>query len=265
MAKVITITNNKGGCGKTATAVSLSSALSRSGYDVLLVDIDGQSNAGLSLGVQRTPDNVFSALTTGKRVAPFRIRPQSDGNGVLDVLPSSPDATVIESALEGNERSLWLSGVLTMYADDYDVIVIDTPPSLGSLTVGAMYCSDVVIANTAPTPLAVRGMVATLQAINAISTARKKDIVSGILVTMYDGRKNLHRQTVEQLRKSGTPVYSSMIRNCVALEECPIAGTDVFTYAPRSNASIDYRSFADEFIRQQKIKHRKHNGDYQSI
>lgn len=265
MARTIAITNNKGGCGKTTTAVNMGAALRTRGYDVLLIDYDGQANLTACLGVEARPGaTVYDAVKrpNASYIQPVRVlSPTASGCGVLDVLPASEDlaAVDVEQAQEP-DRVTRLTGVVNLYADKYDVIIIDTPPALGLSTISALYAADETIITVQPQYLAVGGLVRLNGSISTINDNRpgRPALGSRVLFTQYDRRKGLHRATVEQVTAAGFLRFGTVIRDNVALGEAPAAALDIFRYAPNSYGAQDYDALAAEYLSGAKIRHTKH-------
>lgn len=262
MARIITVANNKGGVGKTTTAVSFGAALRLRGYDVLLIDADGQANVTATLGVPTDGGTTYDTLQKRdtRYIAPVRVLPVEGGAGVLDVLPSCSDLSAIDIEIaEQPDRLTRFSTVVDKYRDKYDAVIIDTPPALGILSLSALYTSDVVIIPTEPHYLAVKGILTLNDAINAVSSNRPVPVEVDVLFTRYDKRLSLHRVTVEQVTGAGFHVYDTKIRNNVALGEAPAANLDIFRYAPKSNGAADYDALTVEYLNTHKLRHLKHN------
>lgn len=266
MARVTVITNNKGGVAKTTTAVNLAAALRLGGYDVLCIDLDGQSNLTDTLGAGTGGGGTFDAMKDSivPFVPPARVR-RAEGKsaGVLDVLPATRDLWALEVGLTDKpDRLTRLNTVVAKYRDKYDIILIDTTPTMGNLTISALYAADNAIIPTNPDFLSSRGLVSlndTIQGVNANRSATPLDYK--VLFCKYDKRKSLHRLTVEQVR-AAFPAFDTVIRSNVSLEESPAALTDVITYAPRSYGAADYRALAAEFARAYKLRHISHRYKY---
>ena len=255
MALITAIANNKGGCGKTTTAANLGAALQRLGYGVLLVDLDGQTNLTASYGVAPTKEQTtFAALNSGAPIAPTGILPKGKGSGALDLLPASRDLAALDLALAGApDRLERIARLLDAYRPAYDVILIDTPPAIGALTIGALYAADSVIITIQPQFLAVSGLVALSHAVTTIEENRGRALPFSVLLTQYDRRKSLHRLTEEQVA-AAFATFATKIRDNVALGEAPAAGVDIFRYAPRSNGAADYAALAVEYKNNNKLK-----------
>ena len=263
MARIITVANNKGGVGKTTTAVSLGASLRLRGYDVLIVDYDGQANVTDTLRVPTSGGTTYDAMKA--RVTPY-IKParvyDPDGTaGFLDVLPSCPDVSALEIGMaEQSDRLTRFNTVIAKYTDKYDVIIVDTPPTLGLLTVSALYAADDLIIPIQPQYLAVKGLLTLNDAISTVNKNREGlNLKVYVLFTQYDRRKGLHRLTVEQVEGAGFRTFTTKIRDNVALGEAPAAGRDIFSYAPRSNGAADYDDLTAEYLNAQRVRHIKHN------
>lgn len=259
---IVSITNNKGGCGKTTTAANLGAALRLRGFDVLAVDLDGQANLSVTLGVGNTTGpTTYDAMKrpAAPYIPPVRVLGPETGAGVLDILPASEDLAACEVGLSNQtDRVTRLGAYLGQYADKYDFILIDTPPALGLLTISALYAADTAIITVQPQFLAVQGLIRLRDAIGKINAARAVDLNTRVLFTQYDGRKGLHRLTVEQVRAAGFPTFAAIIRENVALGEAPAVGLDVFRYAPRSKGAADYTDLCAEFLTGAGVRHRAH-------
>ena len=268
MARIITITNNKGGTGKTATAVNLAAALRLHGLDVLIIDYDGQANTSDTLRAPAVGGTIYDAMRDPATpyIEPARILApdRATGAGVLDVVPSCSDLSAVEVELSNQpDRVTRFAAVVGKYRDKYDVVIIDTPPTLGLLSISALYAADELIIPTQPQYLAIRGLVALSDVIATVSANRETlpfqggPLPSRVLFTQYDKRKGLHRLAVEQVR-AVLPAFITMIRDNVALGEAPAVGVDIFRYAPKSNGAKDYDALAAEYLKGAKLRHVKH-------
>lgn len=259
---IVSITNNKGGCGKTTTAANLGAALRLRGFDVLAVDLDGQANLSVTLGVEvRKGSTTYDAMKrpAAPYIAPVRVLGPENGAGVLDVLPACEDLAACEVELSNQtDRVTRLRSYLEQFRGQYDFIIIDTPPALGLLTISALYAADETIITVQPQYLAVQGLISLTGTIRKINTARPVELKTRVLFTQYDRRKGLHRLTVEQVRAAGFPAFRSVIRENVALGEAPAVGSDIFRYAPKSNGAADYMELCGEFLTGAKVRHRSH-------
>jgi len=263
MARVYSVSNNKGGCGKTATAVNLGAALRLQGFDVLCIDADAQANLTACFGVEATAGRtMFDALKQrgAAYIEPVRVlNPEGRAVGCLDVLPSTRDLSAVEVGLaQERDRLTRFRSFVDRYRDRYDVVIIDTPPALGFLTLSALYASDAAIIAVEPQYLAVQGLLSLRETVENLRANGAAILSERVLFTRYDGRKGLHRLTVEQVAAAGFPVFRTIIRDNVALGEAPANGTDIFRYNRRSRGAQDYAALADELKTTDKLKHYKH-------
>ena len=248
IAKVIAFANQKGGVAKTTTTLNLGVALSEQGHNVLLIDLDPQGNLTMSQGLN--PDEIERSMFD---VLVHRIPIQDViERREVDIAVSSIDLAGAELALSsmiGRERSL--EKAIASIRDDYDFILIDTPPSLGLLTINALVAADGVIVPVQCEYLSLRGLV---QLENTMTMIREKlnpnvEIV-GILATMYDRRLLHSKEAVEILKDNFGPlVLHTKIRKTVRYAEAPVKGESVLKYDPTSEAAEMYRDLAKEVLR----------------
>lgn len=230
---ILTILNNKGGVGKTTTAVNLGKALSMKGKRVSLIDLDSQCNLTDTLAT-RGEGNIFDYLS-GK---PLRLQNYGDikiatASPLLSTLsvPSGAIRKMIEEELKGEE-----------------FIIVDCPPSLGSLTIAGIVSSDAVIATLTPEALPFSGLEALEEIVSSVRNSGHQTALSGILITRYNGR-TLNKVIEERLReKYGKIVFNTKIRENISLAEAPLGKVSIFDYAPRSNGAKDYLSLAEEIL-----------------
>ena len=252
MAKVLAFANQKGGVAKTTTTINLGVALQEFGLRVLVVDMDPQGNLTMSLGVD--PDAVrpsmYDVLVNHVNIEEALLRRE------LDVVVSSIDLAAAEiamSSLIGRERSL--TKALMQVADRYDYILIDTPPSLGLLTINALTASDAVIVPVQCEYLSLRGLAQLERTLELVRENLNPRVhIAGILPTMYDSRTVHGREAVEVLRNSfGDLVFETTIRKTIRFAEAPVKGESVLKYAPTSEAANVYRRLAKEVLDGKKI------------
>jgi chromosome partitioning protein len=252
MARIITICNNKGGVGKTTTAVNVGAALRLKGYNVLLIDFDGQCNLTETFRVNVGPNaHIYTAMANKgiSYIEPVEVLSREDKTGILHVIPSSRDLSALEVEMaEESDRVTRFSTIVEKYRSKYDFILIDTPPTLGLLTISALYCADEVIITVQPQFLAIRGLLTLIDVIKDVEGFRNCSIAYKVLFTQYDKRKGLHRNTAESVANAGFPVFETRIRSNVALEESPAAGCDIFTYSKNSNGAQDYYALTSEYL-----------------
>lgn len=254
MAVSIVLTNQKGGVGKTTTSGAIAAGLSKKGKKVLSADLDPQGNLGFSLGMDIEDGHTMYEVL--KKEIPIReaIRPTEEYG---DVLTSNILLSEAEMILKGENRQLILKQVLKEVEEDYDYIIIDTPPSLNILTVSGYAAADYLIIPMAAEILSLVGLVQLKETIEAVRSSVNPGLqVLGILLTRYSRRTNLARD-VQDMAKTvafqiGTEIFDAKIRTGVSVAEAPAHGMSVFDYSPRSNPSKDYREFVEEVLH--KIK-----------
>ncbi len=250
MPQVIAVSNQKGGVGKTTTAVNLAASLGLLGHFTLLVDLDAQANATSAVGVD--PDqaeaSAYDALT-GDDPPQAQVLPAPYRN--LALLPSSIDLAGAEVELfDFEEREYRLRQSLARLEDIYDYIVIDCPPSLGMLTINALAAAQWVLIPVQAEYLALEGLSRMIQTIQRIQKRYQPDLeLLGILATMFDGRTNLAQQVIEELRRAfPAKLFQTMISRSVRLSEAPSFGKAIAYYDPRSTGSEQYLQLTQEII-----------------
>ena len=254
MTKIIAITNQKGGVGKTTTAVNLSALVAESGKRVLLVDIDPQGNATSGLGKSDTDDNTVYEVLLGEAAARDAVVPT--GFGGLDLMPTSIELAGAEIELVSvDKREGLLKKALEDIKNDYDYIFIDCPPSLSLLTLNALVAADSVLIPIQCEYYAREGVG---QLVNTVKLMRKKlnpDLaVEGILLTMFDGRTNLCAQVVQEVRNHfRDEAFDTMIPRNVRLSEAPSYGMPIHLYDPRCAGAQAYRELAAELIERNEV------------
>lgn len=248
---IITVSNQKGGVGKTTTSAALAAGLSMAGKKVLCIDLDPQGNLGFCMGLDA--ESGYTVLDALKGEVPV-------GDAVLktelcDLLSS--DITLSSSGLEEvrrEHRESILRDMLDPILKDYDYVVIDTPPALNLLTVNAYAVSDYLIIPMASDILSLVGLSQLRETVETVKGQLNPDLkVMGILLTRYNGRTCLARDVQEMAgqlaMQMNTQVFASKIRNGVAIAEAPAHGESIFTYNPRSAAVKDYSEFVQEVAR----------------
>lgn len=251
MARIITISNQKGGVGKTTTSAALAAGLSMTGKRVLCIDLDPQGNLGFCMGLEsESGHTVLDALKGEIPVEEAVVEAE-----LCDLLSS--DITLSSSGLEKvrqDHRELILKDTLTPILGNYDYVVIDTPPALNLLTVNAYAVSDDLIIPMASDILSLVGLTQLRETVDSVRGQMNPDLkVMGILLTRYNGRTCLARDVLEMAGQLAvqlnTRVFESKIRTGVAIAEAPAHGESIFTYNPRSAAVKDYQGFIQEVIR----------------
>lgn len=256
MTKIFTFVNQKGGVGKTTSAINLGAFLGYYGQRVLLIDLDPQANATSSLGIDK---NTVKTGTYEVLIGAAPAAPQILHNPRLKIslLPSSPALAGADVELiEGQNRESHLKDVVATLTERYDYILIDCPPSLSLLTVnGLMAAKDGVIIPVQCEYLALEGLGQLTQTINRVKNSLFPALkVRGVILTMYDGRTRLAVDVVNEVRKHfPTQVFQSVIPRSVRLAEAPSYGIPISMYAPESGAARAYSALAREILAQDGI------------
>lgn len=256
MGRVLAITNQKGGVGKTTTSVNLAAALAALGERVLLIDLDPQGNATMGSGVDKHELELTVCdllLDSNQALAPVR---RSCPEPHFDLLPANADLTAAEvQLLDQEQRQHRLRSVLDGVRSDYDWLLIDCPPSLSILTVNALSAADGVIIPMQCEYYALEGLTALLDTIAAVREHSNPELaMEGLLRTMYDPRNSLTRDVSRQLiQHFGEAVYRTVIPRNVRLAEAPSHGLPVQAYDRSSRGAAAYQAMAAELCRRHGI------------
>jgi len=239
--KIITVTNQKGGTGKTSITMNLGVALAIKGKKILLIDLDPQANLTYSFGIN-DPKNTIVEVLQGKQTLQT-ILVKKEG---VDIAPSSPLLADLEvSIINKIGREQLLSDRLKGLKG-YDYVFIDSPPSLSILTINALTTASEVLIPLQMEILSFQGLTQLLKTINEVKNILNKKLkINGIVVSMYDGRRKLSSEIKNNLKEK---VFNSVIRVCVKIAEAPSFAKSVLNYAPSSNGAIDYKNLAEEFL-----------------
>lgn len=248
---IIAITNQKGGVGKTTTAINLSAALASKGLRTLLVDLDPQANSSMSfLDIHKTRKTVYEALTeTDVHIADIIV--PSEGTPGLDLAPSSISLAKIEAKLIGELDSHYrLKDELAALHAKYDFIIIDTPPTLGIITVNALVAATHVLIPVQASYFALEGTDDLLETVDKVKMRANPELqILGALITLYDKRTLLAKDIHDQVRSVfGDRVFETVITKSVRLEESPAYRESIFTFAPRSSGAYEYYRLSEEVV-----------------
>jgi len=247
--KVISISNHKGGVGKTTSAINIGAGLNLLKKKVLLIDLDPQANLTQSLGLINEAINIYGALRGEYKLQPIEILKG------LDVIPSTLDLSGAEVELSSEPgREYILKELIEPLRASYDFIIIDSPPSLGLLTINSFTASDEILIPLQAQYLALQGLAKLVEVVDKIKQRLNKGLkVGGVFITQYDSRKVLNRDVVDTIQAHfKDEVFKTKVRDNIALAEAPSQGLDIFRYSSKSNGAEDYLALSKEVLKRSK-------------
>lgn len=249
MSSIITLSNHKGGVGKTTSSINIGAGLNKLGKRVLLIDFDPQANLSQSLGIIDAEFTIYGAMRGFYKITPFTILPG------LDIVPSTIDLSGAEVEMIGEPgREYILKETIEPIRNKYDFIIIDSPPSLGLLTVNCFTASNKVLIPLQAQFLALQGLVELVEVIKKIQIKLNTTLsLGGVFITQYDNRKILNKNVSETIVDHfKDEVFKTKIRDNIALAEAPSKALDIFRYNSKSYGAIDYLALAKEIIKRIK-------------
>ncbi|MBO6112324.1 MAG: ParA family protein [Lachnospiraceae bacterium] len=251
MGRIISIANQKGGVGKSTTAINLSAALAEKGKKVLVIDSDPQGNTTSGLGVDKNAveNTIYDVYLGNDTINKCIVNTKYEN---LDLLPANVNFAAAEIELIGVEKKEYILRNETDYIkDSYDYVIIDCPPSLNLLTVNALTASDTVLVPVQCEYYALEGLSQLIHTINLVKERLNNDLeMEGVVFTMYDSRTNLSAQVVENVKENlEERVFDTLIPRNIRLAEAPSYGQPITAYEPRSAGAESYRNLAEEIIK----------------
>ncbi len=255
MGRIIAVANQKGGVGKTTTAINLSACLAEKNKKVLTIDTDPQGNttSGLGLDKEELENTIYELILSECTIRESIVKTEIEN---LSLIPSNVDLAGAEIELLGiNDKEYILKNAVDYIKDDFDFIIIDCPPSLNMLTINAMTTANTVLVPIQCEYYALEGLSQLIHTINLVQERLNSNLqMEGVVFTMYDARTNLSLQVVENVKNNlNTTIYKTIIPRSVRLAEAPSHGLPINKYDSRSTGAESYRMLAKEVIQRKDL------------
>ena len=249
MSEVITLANQKGGCGKTSTAAALYSGLRLRGFKVLGLDLDPQANFSFIMQAGSHSADIVDVLAGNADISEAVERIEQG-----DFIAASKKLSVVDVLITGTGRASLLKRALSPIVNEYDFVIIDTPPDLGTITINALVASTGLIIPTFAEIFSVQGVLNLSNTVKEIQADLNADLINrGILITRHRARVRVQRETAEAIKqvadRAGVKVFGLPIRDSVIVTEAASLQHDVFSYQPKSKVALDYAAFVDELLK----------------
>ncbi len=242
--KIITITNQKGGTGKTSITINLGVTLASMGKKILLIDLDPQANLTYSFGIHNKNNTIVEVLQGKETIQTILVKREG-----LDIAPSSPLLADLGVSIINKIGREQLLSERIKDLKGYNYIFIDSPPALSILTINALNVADEVLIPLQMEILSLQGLTQLLKTIDEVKSVLNKNLkIRGIVVSMFDNRRRLSGEVLNQIKNLEERVFDSVIRVCVKIAEAPSFAKSVLSYAPGSSGAIDYKNLAKEFL-----------------
>lgn len=255
IVKTIAVINQKGGVGKSTTALAVGAGLILEGASVLFIDLDAQGNLSYTLGADTQGYNAMGVLQK-----PETLKGEIQHTAQGDIIPSSPALTGADVIITETGKEYRLKEALESISSAYDFCVIDTPPALGILTVNALTACDGAVIPAQADIYSLQGIAQLNSTIQTVKKYCNPNLsIMGIVLTRYNGRSVIRREVAEMLEQTAgslhTKLYKTKIRECTAIVEAQATKESIFSYAPKSNAATDYKALIDEIFGEENENH----------